>query len=270
MLKLRFITETNIPVEAECLCPDRLAALRPVEIERLPVQHGNAQAPLAEFFQVAGDAADGQIRIEGNCRRVKLIGSQMKSGSIEIEGSAGMHLGADMTGGLIRVHGNAGDWIGAEMCGGRIHVTGNAGHFVGSGYRGARRGMRGGAILIGGNAGNEVGNVMRRGLIAIGGDAGDFVGVSMIAGTVLVFGAIGSRPAAGMKRGTVGVFGQRPKLLPTFRLGCTYHPPFLPLYFQQLREWGMHVNIEQAAFPLARFSGDLVSLGKGEILCRPE
>ncbi len=268
MLKLRFISESTIPVEAECLCPDRLAPLSPAEIERLPVQHGNAQAPLAEFFQLSGSAADSRVRIEGDCRRVKLIGSQMKAGSIEIEGNAGMHLGADMTGGLIRVHGDAGDWIGAEMCGGRIHVTGNAGHFVGAGYRGARRGMRGGAILIGGNAGNEVGNVMRRGLIAIGGKAGDFVGVSMIAGTILVFGEIGNRPAAGMKRGTLGVFGARPKLLPTFRYSCVYQPPFLPLYLQKLREWGMPINPELPRMPLARFCGDLVSLGKGEILCR--
>jgi formylmethanofuran dehydrogenase subunit C len=270
MLTLRYTSDTLIPVEAECLCADQLQPLSCAEIERLPVQLGNAQAPLAEFFQVAGDAADGHIRIEGDCRRVKRIGVQMKTGVIEIDGNAGMHLGADMTGGLIRVHGDVGDWAGAEMLGGRIEVLGNAGHYLGAGYRGARRGMRGGAILVHGNAGNEVGSVMRRGLIAIAGQAGDFVGVSMIAGTILVFAEVGSRTGAGMKRGTIGVLGNRPCLLPTFRESCVYRPPFIPLYFQKLREWGMDSAAELDWKPLTRFCGDLVTLGKGEILCRPQ
>ena len=188
MLILQFHGSTAIPVEADCICPDRLQHLTLAAIEKLPVQHGNAQAPLAEFFHVSGDAADGQLRIEGDCRRVKLIGSNMKSGSVHIEGNAGMHLGADMSGGQITVSGDTGDWLGAEMRGGRIHVQGNAGNNVGAGYRGARRGMRGGVILVHGDAGNEIGSVMRRGLIAVGGHAGDFLGVSMIAGTILAFG----------------------------------------------------------------------------------
>ncbi|CAN5447575.1 formylmethanofuran dehydrogenase subunit C [soil metagenome] len=270
MLTLRFTSDTLIPVEAECLCADQLQPLSKTEIERLPVQHGNAQVPLAEFFEITGDATDGQIRIEGDCRRVKRIGVQMKAGVIEIDGSAGMHLGADMTGGLIRVHGDVGDWAGAEMLGGRIDVLGNAGDYLGAGYRGARRGMRGGSILVHGNAGNEVGSVMRRGLIAIGGQAGDFVGVSMIAGTILVFGDVGIRTGAGMKRGTIGAFGNRPKLLPTFRESCVYRPPFLPLYVQKLHEWGLNSAAKLALDSWARFCGDLVTLGKGEIFCRPQ
>jgi formylmethanofuran dehydrogenase subunit C len=262
------VNHSPIPVEAECLRPDGLAPLSRAEIERLPVQHGNAQVPLAEFFQASGDASDEVVRIEGDCRRVKRIGAEMKSGSIEIHGSAGMHLGADMTGGSIRVYGDAGDWTGAEMTGGRIHIERNAGNYLGAGYRGARRGMRGGAILVAGNAGDEVGSVMRRGLIAVGGSAGEFVGVSMIAGTILVLGDVGGRPAAGMKRGTLAVFGRRPWILPTFRLSCEFHAPFLPLYLQQLRDWGMAVPEQQR--PLSRYCGDLVSLGKGEILCRED
>ena len=269
MLTLRFHSTTSIPVEADCICPDQLQHLTTGAIERLPVQHGNSQAPLAEFFHASGDPADGQVRIEGDCRRVKLIGSNMKSGSIHIEGNAGMHLGADMSGGEITVSGDAGDWLGAEMRGGRIHLHGSAGHNVGAGYRGARRGMRGGVILVQGDAGNEIGSVMRRGLIVVGGKTGEFLGVSMIAGTIFAFGQVGARPGAGMKRGTLGLFAGRPPLLPTFRLGCVYRPPFLPLYFAKLAEWGMPFDPELVRAALARFSGDLVTLGKGEILCRP-
>jgi formylmethanofuran dehydrogenase subunit C len=269
MLTLQYHSKTSIPVEADCLCPDQLQHLTTAAIEKLPVQHGNAQAFLAEFFHVAGNPEDGQLRIDGDCRRVKLIGSNMKSGSIRIEGNAGMHLGADMSGGEIKVHGDVGDWLGAEMRGGRIHVHGSAGNNVGAGYRGARRGMRGGVILVQGDAGNEIGGVMRRGLIAVGGKTGEFLGVSMIAGTILAFGPAGARPGAGMKRGTLGLFADRPLLLPTFRFDCVYRPPFLPLYFAKLKEWGMPFDPELTKAPLARFSGDLVALGRGEILCRP-
>jgi formylmethanofuran dehydrogenase subunit C len=153
------------------------------------------------------------------------------------------------------------------MRGGRIHVHGNAGHLVGAAYRGSRVGMRGGVILVDGRAGNEVGSAMRRGLIAVGGDTGDFTGVSLIAGTIFVFGQPGIRTGAGMKRGTIGVFGGRPALLPTFRFDCVYRPVFLSLYLRQLRAWGFALADGYLQGFYERYSGDLVSLGKGEILC---
>src|SRR2546425_4974472 len=186
MLFLKYKSTTTIPVEAEAITPDNFAGKTAAEITALPLQHGNAPAPLGEFFLVAGDAGDKHIRIEGDCSRVKLIGAGMSSGKITIHGNAGMHLGAEMTGGDVEVHGQAGDWGRAEMRGGKIHVHGDAGHLVGAGYRGSRLGMRGGVILIDGKAGNEVGSTMRRGLIAVGGAAGDFAGVGMIAGSVFV------------------------------------------------------------------------------------
>lgn len=267
MLKLRYHGTTTIPVEAECITPDNLAGKSLAEIAALPVQHGNAPAPLGEFFQVEGDPNDGDIRIEGDCTRVKLIGAEMKQGRITIEGNVGMHLGAEMRGGEIHLHGNASDWVGAEMRGGRIHVRGNAGHLVGAAYRGGRYGMRGGVILIEGNAGNEIGGTMRRGLIAIGGTTGDFPGVAMIAGTLFVFGQPGIRAGAGLKRGTVAFFGGAVPLLPTFRYDCDYQPVFLRLYLRQLRAWGFPVRDELPHGTYQRFSGDLVTLGKGEILC---
>jgi formylmethanofuran dehydrogenase subunit C len=268
MFTLTYRSTTTIPVEAECIRPDQLVGKSAAEIAQLPVQHGNAAAPLGEFFDVRGDAADEDILLEGDCTRVKWVGAGMTRGRITIRGPIGMHLGAEMEGGEIIVHGQAGDWVGAEMRGGRIHVHGNAGHLVGGAYRGSRLGMRGGVILVDGNAENEIGGTMRRGLIAIGGNTGDFAGAGMIAGSLFIFGQPGIRLGAGMKRGTIALFGpdENLKLLPTFRYACTYRPQFLEIYLRQLATWGFSVPALVGAGSFRRYSGDLVALGKGEVL----
>jgi formylmethanofuran dehydrogenase subunit C len=266
MLHLRYHGTTTIPVEAECVTPDNLTGKSVAEIAALPVQHGNAPAPLGEFFTIEGDSGDGDLVVEGDCGRVKLLGAGMTTGRLTIHGNAGMHLGAEMKGGEIRLHGNAGDWVGAEMKGGRIHVHGDAGHLVGAAYRGGRFGMRGGTILIDGKAGNEIGATMRRGLIVIGGASGDFPGVSMIAGSIFLVGPCGVRPGAGMKRGTLAFFGPPPPLLHSFRYSCTYRPIFLAVYLRQLKAWGFPLEERYLAGNWRRWCGDLVSLGKGEIL----
>jgi formylmethanofuran dehydrogenase subunit C len=107
---------------------------------------------------------------------------------------------------------------------------------------------------------------MRRGFIAVGGDTGDFPAVSMIAGSVFVFGQPGIRPGAGMKRGTLAVFGGAPQLLPSFRYDCDYRPVFLRLYLRQLRAWGFPLEDRFGEGTWRRYSGDLVALGKGEVL----
>lgn len=273
MLTLTWKASITVPVEAEGITPDHLAGKSAAEIERLPVQHGNRQEPLAEFFTVNGDASDGEILLDGDLSRVKWIGNGMTRGRIKIQGNVGTHLGSEMLGGRIIVYGNAGDWVGAEMRGGFIQVHGNAGHQVGAAYRGSRRGMRGGTILVHGSAGNEIGGTMRRGLIAIGGDSGDFAGVSMIAGTIFLFGAPGIRTGAGMKRGTIALLGRgsersESSLLPTFRFDCEYRPVFLSLFVSQLRQSGFPVADRVGNASFRRYSGDLVALGQGEILAQ--
>jgi formylmethanofuran dehydrogenase subunit C len=260
-----------VPVEAECITPDNLAGKSAADVAQFVVQHGNRTEPLGEFFSVAGDASDGAVALEGDMQRVKWVGAGMTRGRITVHGNMGMHLGSEMTGGTIEVHGNAGDWVGAEMRGGLIHVRGNAGHQVGAAYRGSRRGMRGGTILVDGKAGNEIGGTMRRGLVAIGGDCGDFAGVSMIAGSVFLFGRPGVRTGAGMKRGTIALFpaadrDSETSLLPTFPFDCEYEPVFMRIILRQLRGLGFAPANGVTATTFRRYSGDLVALGKGEIL----
>jgi formylmethanofuran dehydrogenase subunit C len=266
MLHLRYHGTGTIPLEAECISPDVLAGKSTAEIAALSVLHGNVQARLGEFFHVAGDAGDGAIVVEGDCRCVKWMGACMTHGSLHIHGHAGMHLGAALRGGEIHVHGNAGDWVGAEMRGGRIHIHGNAGHLVGAAYRGSRAGMRGGVLLVEGNAGDEVGAGMRRGLIAIGGSCGDFAGVSLIAGSLLLFGPCGARPGAGMKRGTLAFLGPPPTLLGSFRPACIDHPLFLTLFLRQLHRWSFPFAERFLDGAWQRYTGDHVTLGKGEVL----
>ncbi|HVW01496.1 MAG TPA: formylmethanofuran dehydrogenase subunit C [Planctomycetaceae bacterium] len=262
--------KTSIPVEVDSIQLETVREQSLDDIRRTPVQYGNKQPAIAEFFDVSGSAADDEIVWEGDCSHVKLIGTRWKQGKIIVNGSAGMHLGAEMTGGEIVVHGNAADWVGAEMHGGRIRVHGNAGDLIGAAYRGSRRGMTGGEILIHGDAGDELGHNMRRGLIAVGGRSGDAIGFGMIAGSVLLFGETGIRPGAGMRRGTIGFLGDAgaPPMLPTFRVGGRLQPVFLRIYLLHLRRLGFPVP--EVCFNAAyqRYHGDFLEQGRGEILVR--
>jgi formylmethanofuran dehydrogenase subunit C len=271
MLRLRYHGTSPIPIEADCLTPDNLAGKSLAEIAALPVQHGNRTEPLGAFFDIDGDSADREIRIDGDCSKVKRIGLAMNSGRIVASGNVGMHVGAELSGGELVVEGDASDWIGAEMTGGRIHVHGSAGNLAGAAYRGSRRGMRGGVLLIDGNAGRELGATLRRGLIAVGGSVGDFAGANLIAGSIFLFGRPGVRFGAGMKRGTVALLGESAEVLPTFAAACDYAPVFLSLYLRKLAAWGFGPAAAAGrAVRCRRYVGDLASLGKGEILIRRE
>lgn len=259
----------TIPIEAEALRPDRLAGKTLTEIKSLKVFHGNREEDLGACFDIAGDSSDEHLLLEGDFSRIKHIGQEMVRGRITIDGRVGMHLGAEMRGGEIEVRGDAGDWVGAEMRGGLIRVSGSAGHLVGGSYRGSASGMKGGAIIIGGDAGNEVGCGMRRGVIAVGGKVSDFAGFNMIAGTILVNGGFGIRCGAGMRRGSIIALGppkDHPPLLPSFRFDCEYEPQFLSVYLNQLRKWDFPVESRLLQAKFHRYSGDLVALGKGEVL----
>ena len=70
-----------------------------------------------------------------------------------------------------------------------------------------------------------------------------------------------------MRRGTIALLGlEAPPLLPTFRRACSYRPPFLPLLLRHLRELGFSAS-EQLDAPICDlYQGDMLELGRGEIL----
>jgi formylmethanofuran dehydrogenase subunit C len=254
----------TVPLETEGVSPDRLAARRRGEVETLTVWHGNRRAQLADFFAVSGNG-DEELRLEGDLRRVKFLGAGMTAGRLTIAGGAGMHTGADMRGGELIVEGDVGDFAGEEMRGGRLVVQGSAGHGLGGAPPGVRAGMRGGEILVHGDAGDHVGAGLRRGLIAVAGRVGDAAGLRMLAGTIVALGPLGRRPGADMRRGTIVAMSQV-TLLPTFAFACSYHPPFLRLYLRHLRALGLPLTDEQIDGRYARWCGDGLELGRGEIL----
>ena len=107
-VELSLHTSPEAPLEAECIAPQHLAGLSEHGIENLEVMHGNRKARVGDFFKVSGSGSE-EIHLIGNLSQVKLIGAQMRSGKLLIEGDIGMHLGCGMGGGEIVVNGNAGD-----------------------------------------------------------------------------------------------------------------------------------------------------------------
>lgn len=270
-MPLRFAlrAKSNVPLEVEGITPDTTLGKSLAEIEKLEIFEGNVKTPLAAFFDVRGDAADGIHEWEGELAGVHWLGAKMQSGKVVIAGNGGRHIGSEMRGGEIHVRGDAGDWVGGEMHGGLIHVRGKAGHLVGAAYRGSARGMTKGTILIGGDAGNEIGHSMRRGLIAVGGNVGDLAGINMLAGTILLFGESGIRHGAGMKRGTIAFLGKSgPPILPTFRRACRCRPEILPVLYRHLRHLDFAVADELLSCACDIYNGDFITGGRGELLIR--
>jgi formylmethanofuran dehydrogenase subunit C len=252
------------PVDAEGLRPDALAQLRRADIERVELFHGNRATPLGELFTVSGDG-EPDVRVEGDLARVTRLGAAMTGGRLTIAGSAAAHAGAGMRDGELVVEGDAGDWAGAEMRGGRIVVRGSAGRRLGGAYPGSRAGMRGGEILVHGDAGEEAGAGLRRGLVAVAGRCAAGAGLSALAGTIVALGGLGPHPGAGVRRASL-VTMTAATLLDSYSFACLYRPPFVGLCLRRLRALGLPVEDAHIEGRYARWSGDTLELGRGEIL----
>ncbi|HME52233.1 MAG TPA: formylmethanofuran dehydrogenase subunit C [Candidatus Lokiarchaeia archaeon] len=157
--------ETELPLEVEVICPDKLAGKELGEIEKMLAYEGKATHELGEIFDISGNVAaeakDMKIIIQDSTKKLRRIGEGMTGGEIEIFGDAGMHVGDAMKGGLITIHGNVDHYAGGQMEGGELWIEGDAGDYLGCAYRGDWRGMKGGKIFLEGNAGFELGAWMR-------------------------------------------------------------------------------------------------------------
>lgn len=264
MIGLTLKDAPAVPLEAEVISPDVMAALTRDQLRALPVFLGKRRLRLDELFDVEGDPGD-EIEVRGELTRVKWVGRGMTRGKVTVVGNVGMHLGAYMKGGEIEVRGNAGDWVGGEMGGGTIRIHGNTGGQVGSAYRGSMSGMNGGSILIAGAAGIELGMRMKRGLIAVKGPVRDFAGLQMKGGTIVLMGGAELRTGAWMTRGTIITLAPL-RLLPTFAFACDYSPSFLSLYARNLDRAGFSLPFDPQAGTYRRFTGDAAVPGKGELL----
>ena len=252
------------PIDASCLCPDRLAGRERPEAERLPIFVGRSHVPLADLFQVSGDAGE-TIEVEGDLSSFARVGASMTRGSLVAHGAVGPRAAAGMRGGVFLIEGAAGDYAGEGMTGGLLRIRGDAGDHLAAPVPGSPRGMNRGAILVGGNAGRMAAMRMRRGLLAVAGDLGEGAACGMLAGSLFVFGKVARGAGGLMKRGTILAFGGMDPL-PTFSPAGTFRLAFLEIFFDGLEAAGFPVPARARHAPYQRHVGDASGGGVGEIL----
>ncbi len=229
----------DIPIEADMITPTAFAGKTLEQIGKLEVIQGRHTCELKDFFEIKGNPAESAeetvIALNGDLRKVKLIGKGMNGGIINIEGDVGMHLGAEMIAGRITVSGSVDAWAGAEMSGGNIQIEGNAGDYLCAGYRGSPDGMKGGRVYVAGNVGCEMALHMRKGFIAVKGDVAEMAATRMRGGSIMVCGELGPRACVEASKGMVFALGKINSLLPTFKYSGTSEREFTGYYVRYLK-----------------------------------
>ncbi|HTX79559.1 MAG TPA: formylmethanofuran dehydrogenase subunit C [Longilinea sp.] len=264
---LDFHFETTLPVDAAGLLPLKVLSLSSKEIERLQVRIGSTSFALGDCCHIAceSDATD-ELVLAGHTGHLDNIGSKMDGSRLTVKGDVGHCAGVEMRGGELVISGNAGDYLGVGLQNGLIRVERNAGNHCGACLPGHKEGMTGGMIFVAGDAGNEAGAAMRRGLLVIGGNSGDYTAVNLRAGTVMVLGTCGKNAGLGMRRGSLVIGELQGPLLAGFSPAGPADIEWLRLYRKKLSEWGMPLPKGWLESNWQRFSGDRLSLGKGEVL----
>lgn len=257
-LKLR--AEPPERIDLSAINPLALSKVSEAEASKLPVGTSRRGVTLGDLFAITLDGSDS-LRIEGGSSRFDRVGAALAQGSIHVEGDVGQRLGEGMAGGALTVSGSAGPYAAAAATGGTITVEGDADERAGGAVYAAKTGLDGATLIIKGKAGARLGDRMRRGLILVG-EAGPHAGSRMIAGTILAD-ALGDHPGYGMRRGTI-VAGRVGALLPTFAETGASDLVYLRLLARSLTRLGAK-QAELLKGTLRRYSGDLATLGKGEL-----
>jgi formylmethanofuran dehydrogenase subunit C len=264
---LDFHIETGLPADAGGLLPSKVLSSSLKEIEQLQVGIGNARLALYDCCHITreADAAD-ELVLTGTTVSLDNIAGKMSGGRLVVNGDVGRCAGVEMDGGELIISENVGDYLGAALKNGVIRVGGNAGDHCGACLPGHKEGMTGGMIFVAGNVGNEAGAAMRRGLLVIGDNSGDYTAANLRAGTILVMGACGKNAGLGMRRGSLVVKRLQGPMLPGFSSTGSADIEWLRLYGNKLKEWGTPLSNDWLESVYQRFSGDRLSLGKGEVL----
>ncbi|GEP08651.1 formylmethanofuran dehydrogenase subunit C [Methylobacterium gnaphalii] len=242
------------------ITPLALSSLSHGDAAKLPVGTSRRGLTLGDVFAIKLDGSDSLV-IEGGSSRLDRVGAALSEGTMRVEGDVGQRLGEGMAGGHLTVTGSAGPFAATGATGGTITIEGNAGDHAGGAVYAAKAGLDGATLIINGSAGDGLGDRMRRGIILVQ-KAGARAGQRMIAGTI-VAGAVGDEPGYGMRRGTI-VAGSHGALLPTFAETGTPDLVFLRLLARSLGPLG-YKNLELLNGPMRRYSGDLATIGKGEL-----
>lgn len=258
--------KTPVPLRLDLrgITPVVLGALGEAEVAKLPVGHGNALVPLAEFFTVAPRSDDALV-LQGELSCCDFVGWQMDGGTLVAEGSVGDYAGGGMKAGTLSVKGDAADLAACEMSGGTLDIAGNVGDFAASTLPGSMDGMRGGTLIVRGHAGARFGDRMRRGTALVFGDAGDFLASRMVAGTIALAGRAGAHVGYGMRRGSIVFAGPAPEVAATFVPAVAAAPVFWQLLSRDLaRHGGAFASLPSRG--IDRHLGDVAAGGKGELI----
>ncbi|MCY2969292.1 MAG: hypothetical protein NTZ30_01315 [Planctomycetota bacterium] len=54
MIRLSYLSNTNVPLEAECITPDLFLGKSNADIAKLTVFDGNRKCELGQFFSISG------------------------------------------------------------------------------------------------------------------------------------------------------------------------------------------------------------------------
>lgn len=213
-------------IDGSGLRPDRLGTLAWKDVQSAKILVGRLERRLEEIFEISP------------------LGFLEEGPGLEVEGSTRMvRLGEGMAHGVLKVRGDAG----------------------------SIQGLLGGEVLVSGNAGPEVGLGQRSGLIAVAGRVDGFVGRHLRAGTILVSQGELELPGLGMRRGTILALGGKPRLASGFERDGIVCPTWLRLLARRLGALGFDGAHEfnsllESGHPLESWSGDHLSLGRGEVL----
>jgi formylmethanofuran dehydrogenase subunit C len=240
--------------------PLSLSGLSETDAAKLPVGTSRRGLTLGDCYTISLDGSESLV-IEGGSLRLDRVGASLNGGSIRVVGDVGQRLGAGMRNGSLTVTGSAGPFAGSGATGGTITVEGDAGDHAGGAVYAAKAGLDGATLIIRGTAGDHLGDRMRRGLILVG-SAGAHAGARMIAGTIAAV-SLGDHPGFGMRRGTI-LAGATGTVTPSFVETGTHDLVFLRLLARSLRPLSP-AHADLAAGALKRYSGDLATLGKGEL-----
>ena len=100
------LTVKKVPdlyLECQNVTPDAFAGKTADQITKLEGYQGKEIANLGDYFTIAGKAgataADTRIVINGDCTKMKYIGSKMSAGEVVVNSSCDMYIGSWMTGG---------------------------------------------------------------------------------------------------------------------------------------------------------------------------
>lgn len=255
-------------IDASPLRADWICKLPIDEVRATRLVCGRRAHRLDDLCEITllSDAPGERLFVEG-AEGFHFLAAGQTAGVTTVHGPAGHSAGAGMLGGELHVHGFAAARLASGMRGGLVSVLRDAGELVGGPLAGESQGMLGGEILVFGAVGPCAGLAMRRGLIAVAGAAGASAGCGLRAGVIVVGRGKLTTPGTLMQRGSL-IALEGASVPPHFTSQGRVQPLYWRVLARHLRRRGFPLADDAENWSFDGYSGDSLSLGRGELLCR--